>query len=120
MRREQQRFGGGASYDADFADAAFDGALGGFQLQNHAAGNDVALNQAFDFLAGDGSQDFFSIEYASNIGEIDQLIRAEILGTGRSHVVRVDVVELIVRANAETWRNGKESFAPERLDELCV
>src|SRR5713226_3215076 len=118
--REQQCFGGSAANDADLADATFDGALGGFQFQDHASGNDVALYQAFDLFAGDGGEDSFPVEHAGNIGEVDQLIRTEVFGTSSGHVVRIDVVELIVRANAETWRDREESFAPERFDERRV
>src|SRR2546429_1224934 len=43
MRSEQQSVRRSAADNANFADAAFDSALGGFQLKNHAAGNDAAL-----------------------------------------------------------------------------
>ena len=96
MRSEQQSVRRSAADNANLADAAFDSALGGFQLKNHAAGNDAALDQSFDFLAGDGGENFLTIEDARDIREIDQLIGAEIFGAGRGHVVGVDVVQLIV------------------------
>src|SRR5437667_7822699 len=62
MRSEQQSVRRSAADNANFADAAFDSALGGFQLKNHAAGNDAALDQSFDFLAGDGGENSLTIE----------------------------------------------------------
>ena len=96
MRSQQQGIGRRAPNNANFADAALDGALGGFQLKNHAPGDDTALDQSFDFPAADGGENSFPIEDASNIGEIDQLIGAEIFRAGCGHVVRVDVVQLVV------------------------
>src|SRR5436853_629672 len=58
--------------------------------------SDAALDQSFDFLAGDGGENSLTIEDARDIREIDQLIGAEIFGAGRGHVVGVDVVQLIV------------------------
>src|SRR5207253_8643741 len=93
---QQQGVGRTAADYANFADAAFDGTLGGFQLQNHAAGNDTALDQSFDFPAGDGGENSLAIEDARDIREIDQLIGAEIFRAGRGHMVGVDVVQFIV------------------------
>jgi len=39
-----------------------------------------AVDEAFDFFAGDGGEDSLPIEHAGNIGEIDQLIGTEIFG----------------------------------------
>src|SRR5437016_3996800 len=64
---QQQGVGRTAADYANFADAAFDGTLGGFQLQNHAAGNDTALDQSFDFPAGDGGENSLAIEDARDI-----------------------------------------------------
>jgi len=93
--------------DADFADAAFDGALSGFELENHAARNDAALDQAFNLLAGDDRENSLPIENAGDVREIDQLISAEIFRAGGGHVVGVDVVQLIVRTQAEARATGR-------------
>ncbi len=78
------------------------------------------MNQALDLLAGDGGENSFPIEDAGNIREIDQLIGAEIFGAGSSHVVGVDVVQLIARAQAEARSDGQKPLAPERFDERCI
>src|SRR5712692_11395807 len=120
VRSQQQGAGRGAADDADFADAAFDGPLGGFELENHAARNDAALDQALDFLAGDGGKNSFPVENAGDIREIDQLIGAEIFRAGSGHVVGVDVVQLIVGTQAKARRYGQKAFVPKRFDELRV
>ena len=117
---QEQSVGRGATDDANFSDAAFNGPLGGFELEDHAAGNDVALHQALDFLASNGGENFFAIEDAGNISEIDQLIGVEKLRTGRGHVISVDIVELVVRADAKAGRNGDETLAPKGADEFGI
>ena len=57
-----------ATDDADFADATFEGAFRSFELQNHAAGDDAALDQALNFFAGDGGEDFFTVEHTGDVG----------------------------------------------------
>jgi len=57
MRREQQRLGRSAANDADLADAAFDGALGGFQFQDHAS-ETTWTKPGLDLFAGDGARTF--------------------------------------------------------------
>src|SRR5260370_3594287 len=106
--------------DADFADAAFDGALGSFELENHAARNNAALDQALDLLAGDGGENALPVEDDGNIREIDQLIRAEIFRAGSGHVVGVNVVQLIVRTKAEARRNRQKPLVPKRFNEWRV
>jgi len=117
VRCQQQGAGRSAADDADFADAAFDGTLRGFELENHAARNDAALDQAFNLLAGDDRENSLPIENAGDVREIDQLISAEIFRAGGGHVVGVDVVQLIVRTQAEARGNGQKPFVPERFDE---
>src|SRR5437016_12894420 len=95
MRSEQQSVRRSAADNADFADAAFDSALGGFQLKNHAAGNDAALEQPFDFLAGDGGENSLTIDVACAVRELEQLICAEIFGAVRGHAVSVGGVRTI-------------------------
>jgi hypothetical protein len=117
---QEQSVGRGATYDAHFADTAFDGALGGFELEDHSAGNNVALDQALDFLAGDGGKNFFAIEDASNISEINQLIGVEKFSAGCGHVVGIDIVELVVRADAEARCDGDKALAPKGANEFGV
>jgi len=38
--------------------------LAAFQFQDHASGNDAAVDEAFDFFAGDGGEDSLPIEHA--------------------------------------------------------
>src|SRR5271170_4504347 len=99
---------------------AFEGSLGGFQLENHSTANDAALDEALDFFASDGGEDFFSVENASDVREINQLVSFEKFGAGGSHVVGVDVVKLVVRAKAETRSDGNQAFAPQRLDKCII
>src|SRR5262245_27084456 len=99
MRGKQQRLWRCASHDADFAHATLNGALGGFQFEDHAAGNDAALDEALNFCAIDDGKNFLTIEYASDIGEIDQLVGIKEFRACRSHVICVDVVELVVRTD---------------------
>src|SRR5580704_13935752 len=73
-----------------------------------------------NFPAGDGGENSFAIQHAGYVGEIDQTIRAEIFGAGRSHVIRVDVVELVVGAEAEARGHGDESLAPKGFEKLGV
>src|SRR5579863_370116 len=120
MKREEKRVRLGATNDADFTNAAFEGALGSFKLENHAAGNDSALNEALDLFASDGGKNLFAVENTSDICEIDQLIGFEKLGAGGSHMVGVDVVQLVVGAEAEAGSDGNEPFAPERFNESVV
>ena len=101
MRSQQQGIGRRAPNNANFADAALDGALGGFQLKNHAPGDDTALDQSFDFPAADGGENSLAIEDTGDIGEINQLMGAEVFRARSSHVVGVDIVQLVVRTQAE-------------------
>ena len=78
------------------------------------------MHETLDFLASNGGKNFFTVEHSSYIGKINQLIGGDILGAGGSHVIGVDVVELIVRANAEAGSDRQQIFAPERLDERKV
>ncbi len=110
----------GATNNVNALDAAFEGALCGFEFEDHAPGDGSILDQGFDFLLGDGGDDFFAVENAGDVGEIDQLIGAEIFGASGGHVVGVDVVELIVGADAEARGDGNEIAAPERFDEVGV
>ena len=74
VKREKKRIGRRAADDTHLADAAFKSALGGFELENHATGDDAALDEALTFFAGDGGEDFFAVENAGDVGEIDQLV----------------------------------------------
>ena len=56
-----------------------------------------ALDEALDFFAGDGGEDFFSVEHAGDVGEINQLVGTEKFGASGSHVIGIDVVELDCR-----------------------
>src|SRR5262245_7194883 len=120
VRGEQQGLWRCAAHDADFAHATLNGALGGFEFQDHASGNDPALDEAIDFSAIDGGKNSLAIEHACDVGEIDQLVGIKKLRASRRHMIRVDVVELVVCAYTEAWRYGQQPLAPQRLDELQV
>ena len=120
MGGEQQRLGGGAAHDADLLDASFDGPLGGLELQDHAATDDAPLHELLDFLAGDDGKNFFTIQHAGHIREINQLVGAEEFRARRGHVIGIDVIELVVGTDAETGRHGQQSFAPQRLYERQI
>jgi len=66
----------------NFADATFDGALGGFKLENHAAGNDAALHQALDFSQVTAERTLSPSRTPATFREIDQLIGVEIFRAG--------------------------------------
>src|SRR5208283_344599 len=94
-----------ASHNVNFANATLEGALGGLQLQNHAAGDDARVHEMVDLFAGNGREDFVAIEDAGDIGEVHEVVRIDELSTGRSHVIGIDVVELAVRAQPEARGN---------------
>jgi len=48
-----------AADDVNAFDAAFEGALGGFELQDHAARDGAILDEGFDFVACDGRRLLF-------------------------------------------------------------
>ncbi len=106
--------------DMYFTHAAFEGALGSFELEHHTAGNDAGLHETLDFFPSYRGKHLVPIEDAGNIGEIDQTVGAEVFGTGCRHVVGIDVVQLIVRSQAEAGGDGNKVFAPEGLDEGIV
>src|SRR5208282_989445 len=120
MKREEKGIGRSATDDAHLADAALESALGGFEFENHAAGDDAALDQALTLLAGDGGEDFFAVENTGDVGEIDQLVGVEKFGASGSHVIGVDVVKLVIGTEAEAGSDRNETFAPERFDEGVV
>jgi hypothetical protein len=101
VKREEKRIGNRATNDTHLTNAAFEGALGGFEFENHATGDDAALNEALALFTGDGGENFVAVKNAGNVGEIDQLIGVEKFGAGSGHVVGVDVVKLVVGAEAE-------------------
>ena len=101
----------------DFMHAAFERALGGFQFQHHAAGNHASLHEALDFLAGNGRDHLFAVQNAGDIGEIDQVIRADEFRASRGHVIGIDIVEFAVRALSEASGHRQQLFAPERFEE---
>ena len=117
---EEKRVWSRATDDSHLADVAFESALRGFQLENHSAGDDAALDQALALFAGDGGENFFAVENAGNVGEIDQLVGVEKFGAGSSHVVGVDVVKLIVGSEAEAGGDRNQAFAPKRLNESNI
>jgi len=71
----------GAADDVNTFDATFEGALGGFEFQDHAAGDGAILDEGLDFVARDGGDYFFSLQDAGDVGEIDELIGTEIFGS---------------------------------------
>jgi len=56
-----------AAYNVNFANATLEGALGGFQLQNHAAGDNARVHKMVDLFAGNGGENFVAIEDAGDI-----------------------------------------------------
>src|SRR5215813_4708237 len=109
-----------ATDDVNPFDAALESAFGGFELENHSPGNGTVLNKRFDFIGRDYRDDFFALEDASNICEIDELVSTEIFGTGGSHMVGVDVVKLIVRADAKARGDRDKIALPKRFDKRFV
>src|SRR6266852_3224386 len=109
-----------AADDAHFAHAAIDGALGGFEFEDHAAGDDAGLHQVIQFFAGNGGKYFSAIEDAGNIGEIDEVIGAYEFSSGGGHVVGVDVVELVIGAKAEAGGDGKKFFTPKGFEKTDI
>src|SRR5260221_496276 len=106
--------------DVHFADPAFEGAFGSFELENHAAGNDTRLHEALNLFPSHGRETLVAVENAGNVGEIDQTLRTEVFGAGGGHVIGIDVVQLIVGPETEARSNGNEAFAPERFDEGII
>src|SRR5262249_16966807 len=109
-----------ATDDVNPFDAALESAFGGFELENHSPGNGTVLNKRFDFIGRDYRDDFFALEDASNICEIDELVTTEICGTGGSHMVGVDVVKLIARADAKARGDRDKIALPKRFDKRFV
>src|SRR6185437_5594506 len=120
VKRQEKSIGSPAADDANFADAAFEGALGSFKLENHSAGDNAALDEALDFFAGNGGKDFFSVEDTGDVGEINQLVGTEKFSASGGHVIGVDVVQLIIGTEAEAGSDRNEALAPERFDESIV
>lgn len=117
-RKESAGFG--AADDVNAFDTTFQSALGGFEFQDHAARNCAILHEGFDFVARDGGDYFFSLQNTRDVGEVDELIGIEIFGASGGHVVGVDVVQLVVRTDAEAGGDGDEIGAPKRFDERRV
>src|SRR5208337_1843218 len=109
-----------ASHNVNFANATLEGALGGLQLQNHAAGDDARVHEMVDLFAGNGREDFVAIEDAGDIGEVHEVVRIDELSTGRSHVIGIDVVELAVRAQPEARGNRGKLLPPERFEKAHI
>src|ERR1700747_2510574 len=103
-----------------FPHAAFEGALGSFELEHHAAGNDAGLYETLDFFPSYRGKHLVSIEDDGNIDKKKRTVSAEFSGKSRGHVVGIDVVKLIVRPQAEAGGDGNKVFAPEGLDEGIV
>lgn len=116
----QKRVERRAANDADFRDAAFESAASGFEFENHAAGNDTGLNEAFDLFTSDGGENFVAIEHARNIGEIDQTVGTQKFGAGGGHVVGVDVVQLVVGSDAEARSDREQVRTPEGFEKVSV
>ena len=68
-------------------------------------------------MARNSGEHFFTIQYARDVGEINQLVGTEKFRARRGHVIRVDVVKLVVRADAKAGSHRHEPLAPERFDE---
>src|SRR5579864_5880445 len=76
--------------------AAFEGALGGLEFQNHAARYGAALHHPLHLLASNLGKDVLAVEHARDISEINQLIGGEIFRARSGHVIGIDVEELVV------------------------
>jgi hypothetical protein len=92
VKRQEKGILSRATDNANFADAAFEGALGGLELENHSTGDNAALDEALDFFAGNSGEHFFSIEDTGDVGEINQLVGTKKFGASGGHVIGVDVV----------------------------
>ena len=102
----------------DFAHAAFQRALGGFQFQNHAAGDDTRACTRLSICSQEMAEITFSpCKDAGNVRQIDEMVRADEFGAGGGHVIGIDVVEFAVGTLAEAGRNRQQIFAPERFEE---
>jgi hypothetical protein len=120
VKRPKKSIGGPAADDTYFADAAFEGALGSFKLENHSTGDNAALDEPLDFFAGNSGKDFFSVEDTGDVGEINQLVGTEKFSASGGHMIGVDVVQLIIGTEAEAGSDGHEVFTPERFDKSVV
>jgi hypothetical protein len=120
VKRQEKGILSRATDNANFADAAFEGALGGLELENHSTGDNAALDEALDFFAGNSGEHFFSIEDTGDVGEINQLVGTKKFGASGGHVIGVDVVQLVVGTETEAGSDGNEPLSPERFDESDV
>ena len=71
-------------------DATFEGAIGSLEFKNHSAGDGAILNKRFNLVRSNCGYHLFVLKDASDIGEIDELIRSEIFGASSCHVIGVD------------------------------
>src|SRR6476661_5001786 len=87
VKRQEKGIGGPAANDANFADAAFEGALGSFKLENHSAGDTAAVAEALYCFAGNGGKDVVPAEGTGDVGFINQLAATEKFSAGGGHVI---------------------------------
>ena len=95
-------------------------ALRGFEFQDHATGHHSRVDQAIHLFAGDGGKNFFSIQHAGHIRQINQMIGFDEFGAGSGHVIGIDVIELVVRAKSEASGHGHEFCLPQRFQKTHI
>ena len=120
VHSRKQCAGNSAANDTHFGDAASKRAFGGFQFQDHAAGNFVLADELLDFAAAHGAQNFLAVEYAGDVGEKNQAIRADEFRSCSGHVVCVDVVKLAIGAEAQARSDWDDAGAPERAQKIHI
>ena len=102
-----------AADDVNFANPTLEGALGRFQFQNHAAGNDAGLHEVVNLFARDGGEDLIAVQDAGDIGKVNEMVRSNEFGTSGSHMIGIDIVEFTVGAKAKAGCNRNELFPPK-------
>src|SRR5271170_6266129 len=120
MHSREQCAGNSASDDTHFGNAACERAFGGFEFQDHAAGNFVLADELLDFAAAHGAQYFLAVKYAADVRQKNQAIRADEFRGGSGHVVRVDVVKLAVSTQAQARRDRDNTRAPEGSQKIHI
>src|ERR1700722_19048167 len=100
VRCGEQGTGNCASDDMNFSYAASQSALRGFKLQNHSARDFIPADEIFDFTATNGTQNFFSVENARDIGEKNETVGLDEFRGGCGHMIGVNVIEFAVGAKS--------------------
>ena len=116
----QQRARLRAAHDAHFGDAPGQRPLGGFELQNHPAGNLVPADQVFDVRSAHRAQHLLAVEHPRHVGHENQPVGADEFRRGRGHVVGIDVVKLAIGAQPHARSDRNNSRAPKRAQKIHI